>query len=239
MPSSLTVILTSAPSQLGRELDAAAAIGVLGGIGEQVDEHLRQPDRIGVEHDRRLGQAQHQLVAALERCSAGSSRPPARPRSPGRRAPRRSSIRPWLMRLTSIRSSIRRDITRTWRAMTSRALRAGAARSFWYCSSCAALRTGASGLRSSWASVAMNSSLRRSASRSSASSCSSARVRSSTRRSRVSFSSLQLLLGAAALGHLGEQGAVGETSTSRLLRCSSANTATFERSTGGLTGLCR
>ena len=124
---------------------------------------------------------------------------------------RRSSIRPWLMRLTSIRSSISRDITPHLAGDDVARPGAPAPRmSFWYCSSCAALRTGASGLRSSCASVAMNSSLRRPASRSSASSCSSARVRSATSRSRFSFSSCSSLLGAAPLGHLGEQGAVGD-----------------------------
>ena len=113
------------------------------------------------------------------------------------------------MRLTSIRSSIRRDITRTWRAMMRRcARRAGAGMSSWYCSSCAALRTGASGLRSSWASVAMNSSLRRPASRSSASSRSSALVRLVHQPVEVLVQLLELLLGTAALGHFGEQGAV-------------------------------
>ena len=48
----------------------------------------------------------------------------------------------------------------------------------------------------------------------------------------------QLLLGPAALGHFGEQGAVGHAD-SRLLRCSSAKTATFERRMAGFTGLWR
>ena len=78
MPSSLTVTLTSAPSTLGRELDAAAAIGVLGGVGEQVDEHLRQPRR-----DRRRatsgasGRRTTELVAALVDAAAGWSPPPS------------------------------------------------------------------------------------------------------------------------------------------------------------------
>ena len=59
----------------------------------------------------------------------------------------------------------------------------------------------ASGLRSSWASVARNSSLRRSASR-------SASVRSITRCSRVSFNSRSCSSARRRLGHLGKKCAV-------------------------------
>ena len=75
---------------------------------------------------------------------------------------RLSSMLPRLMRLKSIRSSISRARCRTCRSMTSRAhCNSGIAGPFrWRIST--AFRTGASGLRSSWASVARNSSLRRS-----------------------------------------------------------------------------
>ena len=79
------------------------------------------------------------------------------------------------------------------------------------------MRSGASGLRSSWASVARNSSFCWLAARSAASDRSSSAVRSWTRASSVSFSS----------------------ASARVLRNSSANTAILWRRICGLTGLVR
>jgi len=83
---------------------------------------------------------------------------------------RRNCSLPLVMRETSSRSSSSRAMWPTWRSMTSKlhCLFSSLARG--ERAIIAACRTGASGLRSSWASVARNSSLRRSASRS-ASSC--------------------------------------------------------------------
>ena len=77
----------------------------------------------------------------------------------------RSSSLPRLMRLTSSRSSTSRTICSSCRSIRVRAC-SPASRSVDSRMICRALRIGASGLRSSWASVARNSSLRRSASRS-------------------------------------------------------------------------
>ena len=47
-----------------RELDAAAAVGILGGIGEQVGKHLPQAHRVGLK-PRLVRQVDRQLVSAL------------------------------------------------------------------------------------------------------------------------------------------------------------------------------
>ena len=69
----------------------------------------------------------------------------------------------WAMRDTSSRSSSSRDICASWRSMTSGTHRASGLEDSIAVRIAAALRIAASGLRSSWASVARNSSLRRSA----------------------------------------------------------------------------
>ena len=84
-------------------------------------------------------------------------------RAPARAARLRSSILPRVMRETSSRSSTSRTMCATWRSIIARACgrrRRGTARS--RCSDLRPLRIGASGLRSSCASIARNSSLRRS-----------------------------------------------------------------------------
>ena len=178
------------PRSTTRSSMLPARVGVLGRVGQQVHEDLRQPRR-----GRRAAAA----------CPAGCSTVSLWPRAVDLRPdgldgigqhlvaarPRRvrSSMLPWLMRLTSIRSSIRRPIA----VPAGRSPRRPTARRSWpgraACRKWTALRTGASGLRSSCASVARNSSLRRLASRSCASLCCSSAVRSVTRWSRVSFSS--------------------------------------------------
>ncbi len=82
---------------------------------------------------------------------------------------RRSSILPRLIRLTSSRSSTRWTICRSWRPIVSRARSTAFGSSFARSMTRSAFRIGASGFRSSCASVARNSSLRRSASFSSSS----------------------------------------------------------------------
>ena len=53
-----------APLPLGTQPDAAAFLGVLGGVVEQVGEHLGQPHRVGLEVDRLRRQGDGELVAA-------------------------------------------------------------------------------------------------------------------------------------------------------------------------------
>ena len=147
---------------IGGDLDAAAVGRVLGGVVEQVRDDLREARRVGVDHQRAgRRQAQRELVAGRPRSAAGWSRPrPATAVGDVEPARRRSSTLPWLMRLTSSRSSTRcticsqlaldhvaRLVVRRRRRRSSRMI-------------CSALRIGASGLRSSCASVARNSSLR-------------------------------------------------------------------------------
>ena len=156
---------------LGRQPDAAARLGVLGGVVQQVAEHLRQPGRVGLQPDRPVGQRDGQLVPALlDQRAAGLDRLARRPR-PGPPPPCGARSCPGVIRETSSRSSTSRTRCSTCRSIIARArstvgvVGLGAA-----AGSAGALRIGASGLRSSWASIARNSSLRRSASRK-ASSC--------------------------------------------------------------------
>ena len=108
-----------------------------------------------------------ELVAPLLASAAERSRRPARPGPPGRSAPSRSRTLPCVRRVTSSRSSMSRAMCRTCRSTMLPASRtsdgsSGAWRRTW-----TELSTGASGLRSSWESMARNSSLRRLASASS------------------------------------------------------------------------
>ncbi len=101
----------------------------------------------------------------------------------------RSSMRPWLTRLTSSRSSTRRTICRTWRCATSSvAFACGGTVSPWL-RICSVLVIGANGLRSSCDSIARNSLLRRSDSDRSATTWrSSASNRSRSDNARASWS---------------------------------------------------
>ncbi len=54
IPLSRTVIDDLIASPLGREPDMPAALGVLGGVGEQVHEDLLEPRRVGVEPELAL-----------------------------------------------------------------------------------------------------------------------------------------------------------------------------------------
>ena len=152
MPLSLTAQLDLLADRLHRQPDAAAGRSVLGGVDQQVGEHLRQVAS---------GRRRHTAAATgrLERkrvprssisgrhLGACSARLQLQPLEAQRGLP-------VVMRETSSRSSTRRTIAFTWRSITSRpgALRRrrGRSRRRW-----TALRIGASGLRSSCASVAM------------------------------------------------------------------------------------
>ena len=175
-------------SSLGRDADAVVAhaddrprrrrarrssamrppvVGVLRGVVEQVGEHLREPRRVGVDASSgSRGSATVEVVPARRR-SAGA---PSRRRGHDDRGSS-SALRVEL----DLAARDARDVEQvvdqprrgaaTWRSMTSRVALRGrldrrAARS-----RCSAVAIGASGLRSSWASIARNSSLRRSASR--------------------------------------------------------------------------
>ena len=95
---------------------------VLGGVVEQVGDHLRQPHGVGVEPDRLVGQRHPQRVAAPASISGATlCQAPCPARGASRRAARRSSIRPWVMRETSIRSSTSCAMWLSWRSSTSRA----------------------------------------------------------------------------------------------------------------------
>ena len=52
MPLSFTDSRSSLAFTLGGQLDAAAARRVLHGVAQQVGQHLNEPLRIGVQHER-------------------------------------------------------------------------------------------------------------------------------------------------------------------------------------------
>ncbi len=61
-----------APLPLGGQPDATAILGVLGGVVEQVGEHLGQPHRVGLQVDRLGRQGDGEFVAAgLDERAAG------------------------------------------------------------------------------------------------------------------------------------------------------------------------
>ena len=62
MPVSRTRMTASSSSALHREGDRAAFLGVLGGVVEQVAEHLGQPHRVAVDAQRLARQRDGQLV---------------------------------------------------------------------------------------------------------------------------------------------------------------------------------
>ena len=53
------------PLAAGRERDAAPGVGVLGGVGQEVDEDLLEPDRVGLEPQGPRGERDGQLVLPL------------------------------------------------------------------------------------------------------------------------------------------------------------------------------
>ena len=93
------------------------ALGVLGTVGEQVAEHLRQPGQVGVEEDR-ARRAARRSARARPRRSPGRAVSTAllTTSARGTRA-RRSSILLRLMRETSSRSSISRTMCASCRSI--------------------------------------------------------------------------------------------------------------------------
>ena len=132
-------------------------LGVLGGVVQQVADDLLQPRGVGVHHQR-LRRRGHGARARARRGAAARSPPPAH--DVRQVHPLLAQLdRPRVMRETSSRSSTSRTMWRSCRSIISRMRawprRGGRARA----GSRAALRRGASGLRSSWPSMARNSSL--------------------------------------------------------------------------------
>ena len=158
---------------------------------KRLSHHLREPGGVGVDVQA-LDADVH-----VERLALSLRNPPDRIHSRVHDPPQidTTSHEPQLPardRLASIRSSIRRTRCLTWRSMTSRALAARAPCGWRSIST--AVRIGGSGLRSSCASSARNSSLRRSAS-GSASSC---------RRSRSRCSRSWPIVASSSRGALGD-----------------------------------
>ena len=123
-----------------RERDAPAGVGVLGGVRQQVREHLREPHRVAVDRDRLAsGKSTVEPVPrGLDHRPASSRRPcaAASARSIGSRC---TSITPRVMRETSSRSSTRRtrcvDLPlHDCRRRPRRGLRVACRRSFSSCS---------------------------------------------------------------------------------------------------------
>ena len=65
IPVSLTRTTTSSPSRPAVQGDRAAGLGVLRGVVQQVDDHLLQPDRVGLEPERADGEPHREPVLAL------------------------------------------------------------------------------------------------------------------------------------------------------------------------------
>ncbi len=168
MPLSLTLTIASPSSQRGAHRDAAAVIGVLGGVVEQVG---RTPGSAGADRRRRTSARPRTRWSAR---GAGCRAPGGWSRSPALTIAVRSSgsfftsMTPRVMRDTSSRSSTSRLRWWTWRSITAHACRvrlsSKAPDSFIIFE--AVRESARAGLRSSWPSVARNSSLRRSALRS-------------------------------------------------------------------------
>ena len=118
MPSSRTRITTFSPSMPADEPDVAAGLGVFRGVGEQVDDDLLEPGRVGLDPEVPR-ESSDQLVLTLldERPDGFDGRVGGSPRR--RAAPVRSRTLPRLIRETSMRSSISRARCLHWRAMTS------------------------------------------------------------------------------------------------------------------------
>ena len=138
---------------------------IFGCVVEQIAEHLREPRRVGVDRQRLLGQREPQL---------DSVRLDKFPRHFGGVTDRRSQIGQLFFQVDLAAADPRHihEIVDKPNQMVDLSLHhllnmlGGLARLVHFAQHISPLRSGASGLRSSCASVAMNSSLRRSASRS-------------------------------------------------------------------------
>ena len=124
MPLSRTRMTASAPPAHG-QLDVAAVVGELGGVVQQVAEHLGQPRRIGVEHAPGSAAASPSArgVAARSQRRGGLDRLVARRRQVDR-LPAQLDLAPRDARMSS-RSSTRRTSCPTCRSIISQAARHG------------------------------------------------------------------------------------------------------------------
>ena len=119
-PLSFTASTTSSPSRPAVRLIAAALVGVLARVVQEVDEHLDDAGRVAFQAQRLVRQRHRQLVllglesgAVVWTASAAAAAKS--------NVDRRSSSLPWAMRVRSSRSSTRRTICLTWRSTMSRA----------------------------------------------------------------------------------------------------------------------
>ena len=64
MPVSRTRISSSVPARRTREHDASARVGVLGGVVEQVAQHLREAREVALDFERLLGHLDRRAHAA-------------------------------------------------------------------------------------------------------------------------------------------------------------------------------
>ena len=151
----------------GREPDAAPGVGILRGVRQEVDEDLLEPQRVGLEPQ--AAGASETLSSCFRSSMSGRTASTALLTTGERSSGSfRRPIFPRVMRETSSRSSISRARCFTCRWTTSFAQsRSSSVSSF--PKSWTALLMDDSGFRSSWASIARNSSFRRSASSRSAS----------------------------------------------------------------------
>ena len=170
-PLSRTPTTTSRPSSLAVDLDSAARLGVLGGVVQQIGKNLRHPRRVGVQKNGLSGNAIDQLHGRPNRSADGWF--PPHYLSPPR-------VRPVLAKLDLVARDaadveqvvhqpshlphLPLDDAVRFVGESFPAGRQGAGLP-------AQFRIGASGLRSSCASVARNCSLRRSASSRACSAC--------------------------------------------------------------------
>ena len=86
-PVSVTRTIDFPAFSYGRELDGAPFGRVLGGVGEEVTDHLGKTGRVGVEPDRFLRQGELQGVPCSLDDRAGWPRRPFRPLPQQARAP--------------------------------------------------------------------------------------------------------------------------------------------------------
>ena len=143
-----------------RDRDPAAGLGVLGGVVQQVRDDLFQTGRVALD-PQRLGREMTSKARAGTRSIRGRAASTACSTTELKStAFLRSSTLPRVIRETSKRSSSRRVMCWIWRPATSSDSSTSAFP--WTCMRmiCRVFASGASGLRSSWASMARNSSFR-------------------------------------------------------------------------------
>ena len=66
------------------QLDAAAGLGVLGRVGQQVDDDLLEPGRVGLDHDSFAARSRRESRGSAPRSADGRTTTPNGGASPGR-----------------------------------------------------------------------------------------------------------------------------------------------------------